>query len=321
MERAFLIQLNSTRKNTMLFLNSKFVFKLVFLKNDTKNINATLQLFGYNEEGKPWFISNGVGIVSYPEEAFRADFYVYAICISGKAILKTNNEIIHIEAGTFFTTIPSTILQAISHTKNFKAKVLIFERSFLLKNILDARQLEHLGFFNFNSLAHHFFNEEETKQLSSLFANLYNRSLHSGVFHNEIMQSLILNLLFETAEIYLLHANLKKEKSITREEDLFLKFMKQVQFHFRAQHPLGFYSKSLFISDKYLIQLCKRIAGKTPGIILAEALINEAKLLLNNPENNITMVSQQLNYSSVAAFSKFFKKHTGFAPKDWKNKT
>lgn len=288
------------------------------MKNTSKNIKATLQLFGYDGQSKPWFISTGSGLVAYPQEPFRADFYVYALCISGRAALRINHQDVSIVPGDFFSAIPSTHLQVIDHSKNFRARVLVFERGFLLKNILDARQLEHLGFFSYASLAHVHLPKKDLQSLRRLMDHLYRRSLHEGLFHTEIIQSLIFNLLFETAEIFFRHRQQKRQVAVSREEELFLRFMKLVPLHFRLQKPLSFYSHQLFISEKYLIQICKDIAGKTPGAILAETLVNEAKLLLNNPDNNIGVVSQALSYATVAAFSKFFKKQTGRSPTQWR---
>lgn len=297
---------------------ARLILQAPTVKNTSKNIKATLQLFGYAAQSKPWFISTGSGLAAHPQEAFRADFYVYALCISGKAALRINHQDVAIVPGDFFTAIPSTLLQVLSHSSSFKARVLVFERGFLLKNILDARQLEHLGFFSYASLAHVHLPKTDLRPLEKLMDHLYRRSLHEGPFRAEIIQSLIFNLLFETAEIFFRHQRQKRQLAVSREEELFLRFMKLVPVHFRSQKPLSFYCQQLFISEKYLIQVCKNIAGKTPGAILTEALVNEAKLLLHNPDNNIGMVSQALSYASVAAFSKFFKKQTGLSPSAWR---
>ena len=288
------------------------------MKNTAKNIKATLQLFGYEDLQQEWFMSKGSGIVTYPQEPFRADFYVYAICISGKAQLRLNNKEILVKPDSFIAAIPSTAIQVMHYTENFTAKVLVFERGFLLKNILDTRQLEHLGFFSYKSLTFVHFKKHEAHYLCKLFDNLFEKSIQQSLFQKQIVQSLIFNLLFETANIYAIYYREKVQKALNREEELFIKFIKLVNFNHASQQQLSFYAQKLFISNKYLIQICKNITGKTPGTLIAEAQINEAKLLLSNPDNNVGMVSDSLGYASIAAFSKFFKKHTGRAPSQWR---
>ncbi|MBN8865340.1 MAG: helix-turn-helix domain-containing protein [Sphingobacteriales bacterium] len=62
----------------------------------------------------------------------------------------------------------------------------------------------------------------------------------------------------------------------------------------------------MFVTPKHLITVCKKVSEKTPGTLIAEAMLAEARLLLAMPEQNISTVSAALGYSSVAAFSKFF---------------
>jgi AraC family 4-hydroxyphenylacetate 3-monooxygenase operon regulatory protein len=300
----------------MFVMNYTFVEHkhISILANTSKNIRTTLQLFGQEEQDKPYFVSEGAGLVMHPEEGFRADFYIYAICIAGTARLSLNNQEVHIKTNHFFAAIPSSVIQVLEHSKNFKAKVLVFEKSFLLKNILDARQLEHLGFFSFDTLAHIDLNNEEFLLLKNKLDNIYEKTKAESLFQDQIVQSLIFNLLFETASIFFTYRQVVRKKALSREDELFMKFMKLVQFNFKTQQELSFYADKLFISPKYLIQLCKNISGKTPGNILSETLVNEARLLLKMPDNNISTVSTSLNYGSVAAFSKFFKKHTGISP-------
>lgn len=290
------------------------------LANNTKNISTTLQLFGLQEQGASYFISEGAAIMMYPEEGFRADYYIYAICLSGTADIALNGERIKLKKDDFFAVIPSTAIQVLGHSSAFKIKVLLFERGFLLKNVSDTRQLEQLGFFNYDTLAHIHLISTEAVFLKEKLDALGAKSKTTGIFHDTIIQSLIINLLFETAEIYFRYTGATKKKALNNEELLFMKFIKLLQYNFKSEKQLDFYTRKLFITDKYLIDICKKVAGKTPGTLIAEAVLAEARLLLALPEYNVSLVSAELQYSSVAAFSKFFRKHTGIPPVEYKNK-
>lgn len=291
---------------------------VTLLANTTQNINTSLRMFGLQEQSLPYFISEGAPIVMFPEDGFRSDFYIYAICLSGTASLSLNSEKIIIKKDDFFAAIPSTAIRVFEHSHNFKVKILLFERAFLLKNISDNRQLEQLGFFNYDTLAHVALDKKQAHFLKQKLDDISEKSKEKGLFHDTIMQSLIINLLFETAEVYFRYKGEKHKKALSTEDLLYMKFMKLVQFHFRTERQLEFYANKLFISSKYLIEVCKKVSGKTPGTLIAEALLAEAKLLLAQPEQNISTVSASLQYGSVAAFSKFFRKHTGLAPSAFK---
>lgn len=287
---------------------------LTVVANNNQNINTTLRLFGLQESKQPYFISEGVPVMLYPEEGFRADYYIYAICLSGTASLSLNGKKVDIKKDDFFAAIPSTAIQVFGHSKDFRLKILLFERAFLLKNISDTRQLEQLGFFNYDTLAHIHLEKQQAVFLKQKLDAIREKSMSGGLFHETILQSLMINLLFETAELYFKHMGETKKKALGNEELLFMKFMKLVHFNFRKEQRLGFYAEQLFVTPKYLITVCKNVSGKTPGTLIAEAILAESKLLLALPEQNISTVSAALGYSSVAAFSKFFRKQTGASP-------
>lgn len=287
--------------------------------NNTQNINTTLRMFGLQQSNQPYFISEGIPLMAYPEEGFRADYYIYAICLSGTASLLLSGEKVEIKKDDFFTAIPSTAIRVLGHSKGFRLKILLFERAFLLKNISDTRQLEQLGFFNYDALAHIHLEKQEAVFLKQKLDAIHGKSLSTGLFHETILQSLMINLLFETAELYFKYTGETKKKALRNEELLFMKFMKLVNFNFREEQQLGFYAEKLFVSPKYLINVCKNVSGKSPGTLIAEAILTEAKLLLALPEQNISTVSATLGYSSLAAFSKFFRKQTGASPSAFRN--
>ncbi|MFT3678019.1 MAG: helix-turn-helix domain-containing protein [Chitinophagaceae bacterium] len=287
--------------------------------NNTQNISTTLRLFGLQDWQQPYFISEGVPLMQYPEEGFRADFYIYAICLSGTASLSLNGEKIKLVKDDFFAAIPSTAIQVFEHSSSFRLKILLFERAFLLKNISDTRQLEQLGFFNYDTLAHIHLQKQEALFLKQKLDAIREKSMTTGLFHDTIIQSLLINLLFETAELYFKYMGETKKKALGSEELLYMKFMKLVNFHFKKEQQLGFYAEKLFVTPKHLITACKNVSGKTPGILIAETLLAEAKLLLALPEQNISTVSAELGYSSVAAFSKFFRKNAGVSPLAFRN--
>lgn len=290
------------------------------MANSNQDINTTLRLFGLQESDQPYFISEGVPVMSYPEEGFRADYYIYAICLSGAASLSLNGEKVEIKKDDFFAAIPSTAIQVFEYSKSFRLKILLFERAFLLKNISDTRQLEQLGFFNYDTLAHIHLEKQEAIFLKQKLDVIRKKSMSTGLFHETILQSLMINLLFETAELYFKYRGEAKKKKLGNEELLFMKFMKLLHFNFRKEQQLGFYAEKLFVSSKYLITVCKNVSGKTPGTLIAEAILAESKLLLALPEQNISMVSTALGYGSVAAFSKFFRKQTGGSPSAFRDK-
>ena len=120
--------------------------------------------------------------------------------------------------------------------------------------------------------------------------------------------------IFTKRQKFIKKAGQSLNQNLARDAELNFKFQELLAQHDKMQHTLKFYADSLFITPKYLIHAIKNASGKSPGKLIDEAIVAEAKLLLKNTSLSIATVAEELHFSDQASFSKFFKKHTGFSP-------
>ena len=85
------------------------------------------------------------------------------------------------------------------------------------------------------------------------------------------------------------------------------------------KHTANFYAESLCVTLGYLNKIVKQKTGRTIKALIAEIIIVEAKKMLSEYEVSITIVSQNLEFSNVSAFSTFFKKHTLISPSEYRS--
>lgn len=64
--------------------------------------------------------------------------------------------------------------------------------------------------------------------------------------------------------------------------------------------------------------MIKKTMLKSSRDIINHVLITEAKILLRNYHTSVSDAALELNFSDQSVFSKFFKKHTGQTPSDYK---
>jgi AraC-like DNA-binding protein len=74
----------------------------------------------------------------------------------------------------------------------------------------------------------------------------------------------------------------------------------------------------LYVTPKHLTETVKEMTGKTAGEWIDDAIILEAKVLLRNSGTGIAQVANLLNFPDQSSFGKFFKKHTGYAPTEFR---
>lgn len=115
---------------------------------------------------------------------------------------------------------------------------------------------------------------------------------------------------------YLPVLDTKHNKSISR---LTEKFLSLVQQHFKKERFLDFYAEKLEVSTKHLSRTVKEATGFTAVDWIDRFVILEAKVLLKSTTMSIQQISDELNFASQSFFGKYFKKHTGHSPKDFRN--
>ncbi len=95
------------------------------------------------------------------------------------------------------------------------------------------------------------------------------------------------------------------------------RFLKLIDLYFCKNREVAFYAEMLNIHPNYLNVLCR----KTLRITAKEAIINkvvlEAKSLLVGSNLSVKEISYSLGIESAPHFTAFFKKHTGFSPKEF----
>lgn len=111
----------------------------------------------------------------------------------------------------------------------------------------------------------------------------------------------------------------RESASITRQEDLFNRFLEEVDLHFREEHELAFYADRLCITPKYMSQIIYQVSGHFANEWIKEYLIQEAKALLKSNKYTVLQVSEILNFPNPSFFGQYFKKAVGVTPRQYQN--
>ncbi len=74
------------------------------------------------------------------------------------------------------------------------------------------------------------------------------------------------------------------------------------------------------MTSAHLNTLCRRLAGRSALQLLHERLLLEAKRQLTYTNMTIGQVADTLGFSEPAYFTRFFKRHTGFSPKAFRQR-
>ncbi len=95
---------------------------------------------------------------------------------------------------------------------------------------------------------------------------------------------------------------------------LSLRFQNLISQKISENLSVGQYAEILGVSQSHLNEYLKKQTGKSAGMLIREAQINEIKRLLVNTELNIAEIAEKMNYQDAAYFCRAFKRETGLSP-------
>lgn len=96
------------------------------------------------------------------------------------------------------------------------------------------------------------------------------------------------------------------------------RFRALVEEHFRARWPVARYAKALNVSAGQLGRLTREVLGRSPLDALNERIVREAQRELVHGSLGIKQVAAALGFDDDAYFGRFFKKHTGLRPGEFR---
>ena len=131
----------------------------------------------------------------------------------------------------------------------------------------------------------------------------------------------------ETTEQALLHARTFLRQlpadytdGNNRSKELYNQFLDAVERYFNRYADVSFYAEQLNVSPRYLGQVTRRIAERSPKAIIDGRITTEIASLLTTTNRPLKDIAGSLGFSSQAHLSRFFKQRKGLSPTEYQQK-
>jgi len=195
-----------------------------------------------------------------------------------------------------------------------------FATEFAFENSLKKELIESFHFLISASSVTIKLEKKDFLVLSLIYKLMHyvSKEYKSDGLENELQQISFNLFLYELKLIYSKYTN-DSVMRLSRKESLVLDFLSIVTIHCKKQHSTNFYAGSLFITSGYLNKLVKQVTGSNAKIIIAHAIIIEAKVLLEDARLTISCIAEELEFSSAFSFSAFFKRYTTISPSEYRS--
>ena len=103
-----------------------------------------------------------------------------------------------------------------------------------------------------------------------------------------------------------------------RVASLYNRFLDDVEHYYIYYSDVAFYAEQLDISPRYLAQITRKMASRSPKTVIDERLAHEVEVLLNTTNMTVQQIAYQLGFSSQAHLSTFFRKMRKMSPTDYR---
>ena len=235
------------------------------------------------------------------------------VCIDGQTQTCTNktNNLIDIK--------PFNRLEYLQPGKGIHGFAIAISRTFMDAAAHGNRPVQH----SMHRFASNFYTLKKTEtNILLAYFNLIrqNAGIGDSALDKTIFQHAV--LLFHAKTIKMTEAYLKTPLNpleISRPALLCNRFFTLLETQAVKEHEVAFYARKLNISTHYLTHICQHYTGKSASQAIADMIVTKASVFLRKPDLSIQQVADHLSFSDASSFGKFFRRHTGKTPTEYRN--
>ncbi len=251
---------------------------------------------------------------------FRSDYLSVLLIVKGEITFFLNLEEYTAKQNSLVIVAPNAIKKVSVVSEDSIVSGVNFTLDFLTAIGMPKNAVELLDYFSPHFSPHWNLDKKDASAVQLFIKQLNNRiiSLNEQAYGKELLYHTFYIFLYEVYGLSNKYAA-PFHHQVTRKENLVKNFTQLVQKQCKSQRKVNTYADQLNITPKYLTETVKEITGKTAGEIIDGFVLLEAKLLLDNPALSIAEISDELQFSDQSFFGKFFKRHSGLSPKEYRH--
>ncbi|MBR5984056.1 MAG: AraC family transcriptional regulator [Bacteroidales bacterium] len=266
-------------------------------------------------------IINDVRQVTRPNlDAVTIDMIVVNICVQGKAVVTIDGKKHTLSRNKLLILLPNSIVGSYKWSDDFDCKALVFS----LKNIENGVYLCRKIWNDLSYLRQHPvvpLNAEDLQVFRYYYGIATSHITADPVYRHEIICNLIKSLIYQ----YLLITDRfltenKQNGNMNSNDELFRRFLELLAFSQGRMRKVAQYAEQLCVTPKQLSAAVKAVSGRTAIDWITENTVKSITNELLYTQKSASKIAGELDFPTISFFGKFFKQHTGFSPRAYREK-
>lgn len=264
------------------------------------------------------FVVGDTDLRYFEEHSCRTEGGAILFCRRGSATVTVDQLRDRVTRDTLLLLLPGSILHLNERTDDFRVRFCAFS----LELFSEAAYRLDPSFF-------HILHEHAIIRLPDRIIEgvhnwfqmaSYTYRDRGNIFRNTIIRNRLQNVLLEAFDKTQRFApDVHSQTGTTRQADLFQRFVALVHEHCTEQREVAFYADRLCISTRYLSTIIRSVAHSTAKEFIDRSVVLEIKMLLGSTELSVQEIANRLHFPDQSYLGRFFKKHTGVSPTEFRN--
>ena len=254
------------------------------------------------------------------QDAFAIDMVIVYICMQGKVTVSIDDKKYTITRNKLLILMPNTTIGSYKWSDDFVGKALAVSLQTIESSIYLRRKVwDSLTYLHQNPVVP--LTAEDLQVFRHYYGIATSRNVAAPVYKHEIISHQIKSIIYEYLSII---DRVMTEKGQTvnlkqsSNDDLYRRFLELLAFSSGHIRKVSQYAERLSVTPKHLASVVKTISGRTVTEWINESTIKAITNELRYTQKSVSEIAQEFDFPSLSFFGKYFKKHTGFSPRAYR---
>ena len=276
------------------------------------------KVYSYNGEVSLWKVDDRL-LKANPTVFTNMHSLLFVKILHEELVIKVNNSIIRINKSCIIDVLDSYQLEFVSVPNSVSAFHLFYSHVFFME-IFKSKMPFPISYVAKIKIDPILYLENTWIDLLLIQVHRIKEALNDNknIYQKEILVNEFSTLLLEYSNIIVREKFPQENSSLGNKDYLAMQFTHILVSDGKVKHCVGFYANKLRVSNQYLARIVKYATGRTVHYWINEYLIFEIMGLLKEKNMSLQQIADKMSFSDQAAITKFFKKHTGILPSEFK---
>lgn len=265
---------------------------------------------------------NGQRQIRFKEDVFmRIDALSVILVCEGEMDINIDDTDYHLCSKTVLDLFDLHVFRDVILSPDFVGYHLVLSKSMADEMIRDSKKLPIESFIARRAQPTQELSDEQIELLKEMLGRIersMDREFH--VWKGDLIKNELRGFFLEMGNIIIQKCESTTNRGFSEKDEIFSRFLGLLERHCMEEHRVDFYAGKLCVDAAYLSRVLKNSTGRSANKWIDDALMRMARIYLHNPEMTLQQIADALHFSDQSAFGKFFKKHTGMSPLQYRKR-